>query len=207
LSYRTKNHSRTRSKAERYEEILQAVAAVIARKGYRASNIHDIAAELNLTSAALYYYVSSKQDLLVDICNRAGSRLFDALDEILELDVEPREKVRLLFLRHLQVIESDRQVFTILIQERSELPPEREEQLIAGERAYLKRIKELLEQIDDGEDAPDARLAAYAMVGMLNWALRWYRPEGRYSLDEVANDFYRIFMNGFSGGAGPAATE
>src|SRR5438105_2111721 len=113
---------RRKPKSERYEEVLAAAADVFARNGYRASTIHDVAAELDMTGAALYHYVHGKEDLLVAICQRAGDQLHEAAKEIMALDVPPEEKLHRFFHRHLDLIEAQRPIFTILIQERSELP-------------------------------------------------------------------------------------
>lgn len=191
------NRARTRTKAERYEEILAAAAKVFAERGFRASSIHDVAGELDITAAALYHYIDSKQDMLADICMRAGQRLFDGAQEVMALDLPPEEKLRALFHRHLQLIESDRAIFSILVQERSELPEARIDELLDGERAYSAIVRELLERLDPRVyEIPDARLAALGMLGMLNWVLRWYREGGGYDLDEVAEEFFRIFSRG-----------
>lgn len=191
---------RRKPKSERYEEVLAAAAHVFAKNGYRGSSIHDVAGELDMTGAALYHYVERKEDLLVEICQRAGDRLHAAAKEIMVLDLPPEEKLRKFFHRHLELIDADRPIFTILIQERSELPHDRVEELLKGERAYLATVRGLLEQFEPQALAGlDSTLAALAMVGMLNWSIRWYRPEGRYRLDEVAEEFFRIFALGILG--------
>jgi AcrR family transcriptional regulator len=186
------------SKEERFEEILNGAAQVIARRGYRGSSIQDIAAELKVTPAALYHYVDSKQDLLAEICRRAGDRLHEAAKEIMRRDdLSSEEKLRELFRQHLRFLHSDRPIFGILIQERSELPEDRRHEFLEGERAYLATVRELLEQADATNfDVKDSRLAALAMLGMLNWVVRWYREGGAYDIEEVSEEFYRIFTQG-----------
>lgn len=191
------NRSRTRTKEERYEEILEAAASVIADKGYRAASINDIAGELGVTAAALYHYVESKEDLLADICARAGDRLHRAALEVSALDISAREKLHLIFHRHLELIESSRPVFTIIVQERSELPIERRPELVEGERLYFATILSLLRELDRPADI-DPRIAAYGMMGMLNWVLRWYSRDGTYDVREIADQFFRIFLDGFT---------
>jgi AcrR family transcriptional regulator len=196
------NRSRTRTKEERYAEVLEGAARVIAAKGYRAASINDIASELGVTAAALYHYVDSKEDLLADICSRAGNKLHEAALEVVALNIPPREKLRLIFERHVELIESSRPVFTIIVQERSELPLERRPELLDGERLYFATILGLLRQLNLPPDI-DPRIAAYAMLGMLNWVLRWYNRDGMYSVHEIADQFFRIFADGLE----PAQVE
>ncbi len=191
------NRARKLSKAERYDEILAAAAKVFAERGYRGSNIHDIARELGITAAALYHYTPSKQDMLADICMRAGTQLHEGVKAVIALDLPPEEKLKALFHHHLHLVESDRAIFTILTQERSELPAERLDELLAGERSYFWTIRDLLKQLDARDyEIPDPRLAALAMLGMLNWVPRWYRAEGAYDLDDVAGELFRVFHRG-----------
>lgn len=191
------NRARRVTKAQRYDEILAAATTVFAEQGYRRSNIHDIARELGITAAALYHYTPGKQDMLADICMRAGTQLLDGVRAVIALDLSPEEKLKLLFSRHLRLVQSNKAIFTILAQERSELPGERLEELVGGERAYFATVRDLLGQLDPQEyDIPDPRLAALAMLGMLNWVPRWYRPEGDYDLDNVGEELFRIFHRG-----------
>lgn len=188
---------RRKPKSERYEDVLSAAAEVFSDRGYRASTIHDVASKLDMTGAALYHYVDGKEDLLVAICQRAGDRLHEAAKEVMAMDVSPEEKLRTFFHRHLELIEGDRAIFSILIQERSELPADRVEELLKGERAYLNTVRMLLAQFEPQMlSGLDANLCALSMVGMLNWTIRWYRPDGRYRLQDVADEFFRIFALG-----------
>jgi hypothetical protein len=44
------------------------------------------------------------------------------------------------------------------------------------------------------------------LFGALNWVPRWFKPEGRYSVDDVANFFFDIFADGVRAGEKPAVT-
>src|SRR3990167_868032 len=55
----------------RRETILQAEARCFNRKGYHGTTIEDIAQELRVSKAALYYYVKSKEEVLF-LCHQAS---------------------------------------------------------------------------------------------------------------------------------------
>jgi len=42
----------------------------------------------------------------------------------------------------------------------------------------------------------DAQLVRLLILGAVNWAGTWYRPGGRLSLDKVAEDASRLFLQG-----------
>lgn len=190
--------TRRKTRAERYEDVLEAAAEVFASLGYRAASIHRVAAELDMTGAALYHYVESKEELLVEICRRAGTGLLEAAQEVAASELAPAEKLRALFHRHLEVTMADRAAFTILIQERSELPEDRVEEFLEGERVYFATVRSVLEQYAPKDTGgQDTHLATFAVLGMLNWTLRWYKEDGASSLAEIADQFVRVFAAGF----------
>jgi AcrR family transcriptional regulator len=193
------------SKQQRYEELLDAAAKVFAANGYPASTIQQIAAELQITSAALYYYVDSKEDLFYEICRRAGEQLLLMLHEVIALDVPPERKLEQFMHRHLQVIVGNKPVFEVLVLQRSQIPPNRREALVADERNYVHTIVRLLQEYEPGRLAvDDLNVVALALLAMLNGVLRWYRPEGKLTLDEIADRNYRIFTQGLIAAPVPA---
>ena len=45
------------------------------------------------------------------------------------------------------------------------------------------------------------KLAAYALLGMLNWTYQWYKPSGSNTREEIVETFQRIFLQGILGSA------
>lgn len=191
-------------------EVIDVAARVFHERGYRATTIRDIAAELGFTSAALYYYVGSKQDLLVEISEQAGARLLESLTRISSLEIPVIERLRLLIHEHLELLIADRAIFSVMLQERSELPTEQLAELERGERSYSRLLRQMVaEGVANGElQVRDVRVTTLALLGMLNWALRWYRPDGALSLREIGDTFFDIVTAGISarGNVPPART-
>jgi TetR/AcrR family transcriptional regulator, cholesterol catabolism regulator len=52
----------------RYGEIIDAVAAVFAEKGYHGASTKDIADRLGIRQGSLYYYFASKESALEEVC-------------------------------------------------------------------------------------------------------------------------------------------
>jgi AcrR family transcriptional regulator len=187
-----------KNKIERYDEVLAAAAKVFSEVGYRAATIHKIAAELDMTGAALYHYVDSKETLLVEICTRAGNKLEATARAVSALDLPAEERLRHVFRRHLELLIEDRPAFAIMINERSEVPREWISEFVEGERSYIATVRGLLEEIrSETPDGPDVRIAALSMMGSLNWVLRWYREDGKRPLSDIADELYETFMHGF----------
>ena len=51
-------------------------------------------------------------------------------------------------------------------------------------------VRDITEGIADGSIKPcDAKLAAFAIAGSLNWIGHWYQPDGALSADAIADEF------------------
>ena len=44
----------------------------------------------------------------------------------------------------------------------------------------------------------DIRVASYGLLGMLNWLYKWYDPQGRLSVQEVAAQFTSLALAGLA---------
>ena len=43
------------------------------------------------------------------------------------------------------------------------------------------------------------KLAAYALLGMLNWTYQWYKASGSNAREEIVETFQHIFLRGILG--------
>jgi len=78
------------------QRIVDASMTLFAQRGYHGTGIRDIAREAGLSTAALYHYMGSKEDLLVHIMREANTRLTRTADRALAASHDPAEQVLLL---------------------------------------------------------------------------------------------------------------
>jgi len=82
------------------EDILDAAAQVFRQKGFHGASMADIAGAVKLQKASLYHHVSSKQEILLALLNRALELLLELADPDLvgalgEVAAQVRQGVRL----------------------------------------------------------------------------------------------------------------
>src|SRR5437879_12320463 len=65
------SRERLRDRAVKREAVIRAAAREFNRKGYHNTSLDDIAARLEVTKPTVYYYVTSKEQLLLQ-CLAAG---------------------------------------------------------------------------------------------------------------------------------------
>ena len=66
-------------------------------------------------------------------------------------------------------------------------------------RTATKLIAEVLKKYDI--ENVDPKLAAFALLGMLNWTYQWYNASGSKSREEIVSSFQHIFLQGILGKA------
>lgn len=188
----------TDPKAERREEFLQAAARIFSEKGYRASTIQDIGRELGITSAALYYYFSGKQDILSELIVRPIVFLQEMAQEVAGTPRTAQEKIAEIVHRHLDLMLSQRSLFTIFLRERVELEPKHAARLADLEERYYRSVLAILKdaKAEGVLKHVDVRLAALSLIGMTNWVLRWYRPDRALGPSEIADGLLEILAGG-----------
>ena len=187
------------------EHVLASALRVFAEKGYRGATIADIADEVGFTRAALYYYFDSKLDLLDALASRPIEMLLAEAREIADSDRSAVEKVSAFVGSHMSLMALNPDLFTVMIREQMELPPDRIAVLQQLNRSYHMLLAALIRVgIDDRSfQDVDPDLAALHILGALNWTLQWYRPDGRLSLEGVASAYAELSLSGLGTSSAP----
>jgi AcrR family transcriptional regulator len=186
---------------ERLDEIFQVAAAQFQARGFGATRLDDIAEELGVTRAALYYYFRSKDELIEFVCSHNMEQAEAALQAAREQD-RPIEQLRTFARRYAPVIVADAAIVTF--RERGDLRPAFRRRLMARAQAITAAVEGLIQDcVDEGSFRQDLDpgLAALALLGMLGWCSQWYR-HSPHKLDDVVETFFDIFVRGVQDPAG-----
>jgi AcrR family transcriptional regulator len=77
--------TRSEQTAQARQRILDTAATMFAERGYDATAMQDLAQELGLTRAALYYHYPAKADILRAIIDAETARFFQAMETVAAL--------------------------------------------------------------------------------------------------------------------------
>lgn len=186
----------------RSAEIIDAAARVFARLGYHGTTTTDIADELGIRQASLYYYFASKEAALEAVVLRGVEGHANAARAILASGAPVREKLDRLVRAHLAPVAERGDYVRVFLKERHRLPSGSRRRIGRQSRA-IERIFEsvIAEGIGDGSFRRDAdpRLSTLAILGMCNAVPDWWRNEGR-TMDEIAQQFSAMALAGLAGG-------
>jgi AcrR family transcriptional regulator len=180
-------------------EILAYCARVIAEEGYEKASIRKIASAMGMSISALYYYFSSKEELLFSIQYDSFCNLLRGLEEKLEGEEDPERKLYLLIENHLEFFLSRLAELTICSHEINTLKGEAYERVWELRRRYYNIALGIVGEIKakHADCVLQVSLATLNLFGMLNWIYMWYDPEKRKPYRVVAKEIYNLFLNGF----------
>jgi AcrR family transcriptional regulator len=183
----------------RADEIIDAAARVFAERGYHGTTTQAIADVLGMRQASLYYYFPSKEAALEEVCARGTDGFVEGAERVMQMDVPPLEKLKLLIASHLAPIQTMPDYVRVFINERRYLP-DASRKRVGRKSRRIERFFELVIQdgIDDGSirNGTDARLAMLAVLGMCNAVINWREADRNQDIGEIASGFAEIVAKG-----------
>jgi AcrR family transcriptional regulator len=181
----------------RVDLIRAAALRHFAQHGYDAASMRQIAADAGITIATLYFHCSTKEKLLFDVLEAQMQGLSDGLDAALASagdNWSARLATAIRF--HIQYVTRDEEGANISTSELRGLTGEFRARHLATRDAYERRFRDLLKQgIAADEFAPvDVPVVTAGILGIGLSVGRWYRPGGRLTPDDVADEYIRLIL-------------
>ncbi|TDE85168.1 TetR/AcrR family transcriptional regulator [Deinococcus sp. S9] len=183
----------------RREQIYDVASRLFSERGYHATSMRDLAGELGMQGGSLYAHISGKEDLLIEIVNRAA-RQFDAALFTLRDDPRPADhKLREAMYRHIRVVADNMESATVFFHEWKHLSPAAYARVTAWRDTIDTFYRELVRQgIDEGlfRQDLDVKMTANLILSAVNWTYTWYRPGGTLTPRDVAEGYADMLLGG-----------
>ena len=169
----------TRFEAQRHR-ILKAAASCFNHKGFSGTSLKDVSRHLDLTDAALYYYVKNKEELVYQCYLRAAELGREAMDRAIEDGSTGFEKAQLYITYHVEIMVGERGPVAIM----SEIPSLKRthrNEILEVSRRHSTGFEGILQAgIADGSIAPcDVRMTGNAIMGSINWIPKWFHGSSK----------------------------
>jgi TetR/AcrR family transcriptional regulator, cholesterol catabolism regulator len=180
------------------EAILESAAQVFRQKGFHGASMADIAEAVQLQKASLYHHFSSKQDILLELLDRALEMVTKGMLQVMAQDVPAEEKLRLAMRSYLKTLSEQGDLVSVMLLEHRSLDPEYRSRHIPNRDRFENMWRDLIQQgVDTRVFACDnIPLTVRGLMGVMNWTITWYRADGKLSIDEISDNFASMFMNG-----------
>jgi len=182
----------------RKEQITETAAKLFRKKGYIATTMRDLAAELGIEAASIYHHVKSKEELLETICFDMASKFILNVKEVNDIYFNAEDKLRLAIKLHIQTITENQNQSAVFLQEWRNLS-----------ELNLSKFKMLRDQYEnqftviiiDGEnedifDFIDKKFAVLSILSTINFVNEWYNPKGKMNAAEIADKLSNFILSG-----------
>jgi AcrR family transcriptional regulator len=191
--------------------IEQAALQLFAAKGFEATGIREIADRAGISTAALYHYMGSKEELLIDFMLVSMSQLTRVAQRALAGAVGPAAELATLVRAHVGFHTLDPQRSLVADDELRALSEAAFAQVTLLRDAYEELWASTLERGVRGGvfRFPDARITRLALLEMCNGVGRWYSGSGPLRPGQIADGFTELAlaMVGASCGDRPARLD
>jgi len=184
--------------SERKEQIIETAERLFREKGFMATSMRDIAAELGIEAASLYSHIKSKDEILETICFNMAEQFLRAIDEVNDIYFNAEEKLRLAIRNHVRIICDDLDASAVFIHEWRHLTGYKLSQFVEGRKKYENSFMEI---IRNGEEenvfhTVDRKFAVLTILSAVNWITEWYKPGGRMTPEEIAEHLSDFILTG-----------
>ena len=177
------------------QKILNIAAKLIAKKGYGRASFQEIADIVKLHKSSLFHYFRSKEELLLTILEKPILEVGTNLGNIVgDKELEPEEKLKKAIDNHLKTLTEHLDTVNIFLNEIRNLSGKNRSVYIKKRKNYEKEFTKIIREMKSKGHFKglDPKIVTLGLLGMLNWAVKWYRKKGALSLREISNIFYRI---------------
>jgi AcrR family transcriptional regulator len=180
------------------DDILEAAAQVFRQKGFHGASMSDIADAVSLQKASLYHHVSSKQEILVDILNQALKLLLERISSITDQNIPADEKLRLMIREYLQILVDNIDLASVLLFEHRALERRQHNRHVPNRDRFESLWKDTITEGVKTKlfKCEDPAVAARALLGIMNWTITWFHPDGEKTIDQVADEYSNLLLNG-----------
>lgn len=186
--------------------ILAAAVGIFSRRGYRATSMNEIAAEVGLSKPTLYHYVRSKEELLVRIYEEVLDESLRSAREIVATAPTSLEAVRRLVVERVAYTCEHQELLKICFEEESALPDELAESILRRRRAFSDVVLAAVTShlAETGVTLPMSPMAyVNTCLGAANWLYKWFDPEGPKTPRQLGGEVAAVLLPTLDGTAQP----
>ena len=185
------------SDGERTEAaIREAAVSLIARHGYDAVSMRQLASEVGVQAAALYRYFPTKEELLFSLMSAHMEALLASWEAARPDTARPVLRLSAFVRNHIAFHVARRHSTHVSNMELRSLSRDRLTSALRLRASYEKELRQILR---DGAEAgdfvvEDVTLTAMAIIQMITGVIVWFRPDERLSVAEVSDTYHKMTL-------------
>jgi AcrR family transcriptional regulator len=188
----------TKTKLNRKQQIIEKATQLFQKQGYAATSMRDLAGYIGIEAASLYSHIKSKEEILQTICFQMANDFFQSLEKIELEKLSADEKLKKAVISHVKVLTKDSAASAVFFSEWRHLSESYLKDFLTMRNNYENKFIQIL--IDGHKEGVfkkmDAKFTVLALLSSINWMPSWYKPEGKLTPEEIAENVTDVFING-----------
>jgi AcrR family transcriptional regulator len=182
----------------RRADICRTAARIFRDRGFNATSVSDVARALGMTKAGLYHYFVSKEALLFEIISFGLDQVHDEVIAPVREMGDPEARLRQLVIRHARIVTRAHGAVASLVDETRALPPPARKKVERRMRVYFDLVRDTLAELKTAGRLRrvDPTVAAFSVLGTILWLPSWFQPDGRLTVEQVADELADIVLGG-----------
>lgn len=182
----------------RKDVIIAKAAKLFREKGFSATSMRDLAEHVGVEAASLYNHISSKAEILQEICFKVANKFMSHIEEVDASNRTAIQKIEAILRFHIQqMIENYEEVY-VSDREWKHLTDPYLSNMQSQRRAYRQRIALIIEDgIRKEQMKPiDAPTAVLIMLHAISGIESWHRSKRKIVGDMLEENMVEILVGG-----------
>jgi AcrR family transcriptional regulator len=181
---------------ERKAEIYNKALDLFVKNGYDATSMSMIADTLGMSKANLYYYCSSKENLLYQVHLDFLQNHFIPILEEAERLPDPASRVAL-FLQKFTLLNTSSRANRILVHEVHRLDKNHQAEIMAIWRRAYEIVRDAMRELQRSGRARKFResFLTFMWVGMAFWVVYWFDYSRQTNAEELSEAIAQTFLD------------
>lgn len=174
------------------ERLLAAAVQAFGAKGFHGTTTRDIALAAGMSPAAIYVHHRSKEDLLHVISLQGHRTLYEAVSSATAAaGGSARDRLAASVRAWVTTNAENQAVSRVVADELDVLTPAHREEIVTIRRAIEELVREIVDDGVRGREfiSDDPRLTSRAIISLGMDVARWYRADGQWTVEEIADHF------------------
>jgi AcrR family transcriptional regulator len=187
-----------KTKSSKLDTILKEAAKLFRQNGFGGTSMRDLAEQVGMEAASIYYHIGSKDEILERICFNVANKYLSQLEEINRSEENYLEKLKSLIRLHIRMIIANGPEVSVMNHEWKYLSKEKLKEFKELRKFYEKRLKQLLEE---GKKAGEfvelnSSVTLFTILSSIRWIEFWWKPQRGIPSKELENSMITILLNG-----------
>lgn len=181
--------------------ILDVATRLFSEMGYAGTTMREIANAVGVLPGSLYAHIDGKETLLLEIVEGGIDRFLDGTAGVADIP-DPADRARSAIKAHLTVVGESPERTLVVFHQWRYLTGDKRDRIIEKRKRYEDVFVDIVKSgMATGAFSAklDQRTAVLSMLGSLNWAAEWFRPQGRRGPDEVGESLADTILWGLQG--------